>query len=710
MHKKLFILIILISMVFFPVCQKQEEQPRGGLEYPITEKVDQVDDYFGTQVADPYRWLEDDQAEDVKAWVQRQNELTFSYLENIPFRQKIRQRLNEVYDYPRYSAPFRAGEYYFFYKNDGLQNQSVIYIQKGLEGEPEVFIDPNILSPDGTIRIGLVGFSKDDKYVTYSRSEAGSDWQELRVMEVASKKELSDQIQWVKFTGAAWHGNGFYYSGYDKPAEGQELTAMNKFQKIFYHKLGDPQDKNIVVYEDPDHPMRYVSAGVTEDERYMFLYMTEGTHGNELYFKDLSAKDMDFMPLITGFEYDSYVIDSISEKFLVLTNIEAPNYRVILMDFQKPGKENWQTIIPEKSEVLSSASTVGSQLFCNYLKDATTQIFQYDLSGKLVGEIDLPTLGSGGGFSGKREDEITFYSFSSFTYPPTIYKYDIKSGKSEVFHKTEVNFNPDDYEAKQVFYSSKDGTKVPMFIVHKKGLEIDGQRPTYLYGYGGFNSSRRPYFDPTIILLLEIDGVYATACIRGGGEYGEEWHRGGMLLNKQNVFDDFIAAGEYLIRENYTSKERLAIAGASNGGLLVGACITQRPDLFKVAFPAVGVMDMLRYHKFTVGWGWVVEYGSSDDKTHFENLYSYSPLHNIKDGVAYPATLVTTADHDDRVVPAHSFKFIATLQEKHKGENPVLIRIETRSGHGASSTTKRLEEIADKWSFMFYNMGLEVEY
>ena len=710
MHKKLYILIILISMVFFPVCQKQEEQPRGGLEYPITEKVDQVDDYFGTQVADPYRWLEDDQAEDVKAWVQRQNELTFSYLENIPFRQKIRQRLNEVYDYPRYSAPFRAGEYYFFYKNDGLQNQSVIYIQKGLEGEPEVFIDPNILSPDGTIRIGLVGFSKDDKYVTYSRSEAGSDWQELRVMEVASKKELSDQIRWVKFTGAAWHGNGFYYSGYDKPAEGQELTAMNKFQKIFYHKLGDPQDKNIVVYEDPDHPMRYVSAGVTEDERYMFLYMTEGTHGNELYFKDLSAKDMDFMPLITGFEYDSYVIDSISEKFLVLTNIEAPNYRVILMDFQKPGKENWQTIIPEKSEVLSSASTVGSQLFCNYLKDATTQIFQYDLSGKLVGEIDLPTLGSGGGFSGKREDEITFYSFSSFTYPPTIYKYDIKSGKSEVFHKTEVNFNPDDYEAKQVFYSSKDGTKVPMFIVHKKGLEIDGQRPTYLYGYGGFNSSRRPYFDPTIILLLEIDGVYATACIRGGGEYGEEWHRGGMLLNKQNVFDDFIAAGEYLIRENYTSKERLAIAGASNGGLLVGACITQRPDLFKVAFPAVGVMDMLRYHKFTVGWGWVVEYGSSDDKTHFENLYSYSPLHNIKDGVAYPATLVTTADHDDRVVPAHSFKFIATLQEKHKGENPVLIRIETRSGHGASSTTKRLEEIADKWSFMFYNMGLEVEY
>jgi prolyl oligopeptidase len=710
MNKKLFILILLISVAFLPVCQKQTERPQGRLEYPVSKKVDQVDDYFGTQVADPYRWMEDDQSEDLEEWIQQQNELTFSYLENIPFRQKIRQRLNEVYNYPKYSSPFRVGDYYFFYKNDGLQNQSVIYVQKGLEGEPEVFIDPNTLSPDGTIRIGLVGFSKDDKYVTYSRSEAGSDWQELRIMEIASKQELSDRIQWVKFTGAAWHSNGFYYSGYERPEEGQELTAMNKFQKIFYHKLGDPQEKDNMVYQDPEHPMRYVSANVTEDEKYIFLYITEGTHGNELYYKELSAADTDFLPLITGFEYDSYIIDNKDDQFLVLTNVEAPNYRVILMDPKKPGKEQWQTIIPERSEVLSNVSTVGGQLFCNYLKDATTRIFQHDLTGKLIGEIDLPALGSAGGFGGKREDEITFYSFSSFTYPPTIYKYDISSRKSEVFHRTEVNFNPDDYEAKQVFYSSKDGTKVPMFIIHKKGLEIDGKRPTYLYGYGGFNISIRPYFDPTILILLENDGVYAIACIRGGGEYGEEWHRAGMLLNKQNVFDDFIAAGEYLIRENYTSKERLAIAGASNGGLLVGACMTQRPDLFKVAFPAVGVMDMLRYHKFTVGWGWAVEYGSSDDKKNFENLYSYSPLHNIKDGVAYPATLVTTADHDDRVVPAHSFKFIATLQEKHKGENPVLIRIQTRSGHGASSTTKRLEEIADKWSFMFYNMGLEVKY
>jgi len=709
-RKKLFILIILTSLVFLPVCQKQGEQPQGKLEYPVSKKVDQVDDFFGTQVADPYRWMEDDQSADVKEWIEQQNNLTFPYLESIPFREKIRKRLNDVYNYPRYSSPFRAGEYYFFYKNDGLQNQSVIYIQKGLDGEPEVFIDPNKLSEDGTIRIGLVGFSKDNRYVVCSQSEAGSDWRGLRVMEIASKMELSDRIQWVKFTDAAWHGEGFYYSGYDKPAEGQELTAMNKFQKVFYHKLGDPQDKDALIYEDPDHPMRYVGASVTEDEKYLFLYITEGTHGNELYYKDLSVKGANFQSLIKGFESDSYVIDNISDKFLIFTNADAPKYKVVLMDPRNPEKDNWQTIIAEQSDVLSSASTVGGQMFCNYLQDATTRIYQHDLSGKLMREIELPTLGSGGGFSGKREDEITFYFFSSFTYPPTIYKYDIASGKSEVFNKTEVKFDPEDYEAKQVFYSSKDGTRVPMFIVHKKGLKLDGQRPTYLYGYGGFNSSRLPFFDPSIIILLENRGIFATACIRGGGEYGEEWHRAGMLLNKQNVFDDFIAAGEYLIKEKYTSTDRLAIAGASNGGLLVGACMTQRPDLFKVAFPAVGVMDMLRYHKFTVGWGWAVEYGSSDDETHFKNLYSYSPLHNIKDGVSSPATLVTTADHDDRVVPAHSFKFIATLQERHRGDNPVLIRIETRSGHGASSTTKRLEETADKWAFMFFNMGIKVDY
>jgi len=711
MRKKILVLIILLSFAFLPACQQHaEKEIQPAPTYPVTQKGDQVDDYFGTKVADPYRWLEDDNAEEVKNWVQEQNKVTFAYLEEIPFREKIHVRVTEVYNYPRYSSPFRAGEYYFFEKNDGLQNQSVLYIQKGLDGEPEVFIDPNKLSPDGTVGIDLVGFSKDNRHVAYSRSEAGSDWRELRVMELKSKKELSDRIQWVKFSRASWHGNGFYYSGYDKPEKGQELTARNKFQKIFYHKLGDPQDKDKLVYEDREHPFRYKGVDVTEGEEYMFLNISEGTHGNELYYKELSVKNMKFQLLIKGFEFDSYVVDNIGDKFLVFTNTDAPNYKVILMDPKKPDKENWQTIIPEKPDVLRRANTAGGQLFCSYLKDANTRVSQHDLQGKFVKEIELPGLGNAYGFYGKRDDKILFYTFTSFTSPPTIYKYDISSGKTEVFHKTEVKFDPEDYVAKQVFYQSKDDTRVPMFIVHKKGLKLNGSNPTYLYAYGGFNISILPSFSPTLIVLLENGGVYAVPNIRGGGEYGENWHRAGMLFDKQNVFDDFIAAAEYLINEKYTSKDKLAIAGASNGGLLVGACMTQRPDLYKVAFPAVGVMDMLRYHKFTVGWGWAVEYGSSDEEENFKNLYAYSPLHNIKEGAAYPATLVTTADHDDRVVPAHSFKFIAELQEKHSGNNPVLIRIETRSGHGASSTTKRIDEISDKWAFMFYIMGVKINY
>jgi len=708
MKKRFIAFAILALLIFLPACKKAETQVK--LAYPVAKKVDQVDDYFGTKVQDPYRWLEDENAQEVKDWVQAENKVTFAYLEKIPFREKIRQRITEIYNYPKYGSPFRAGEYYFFYKNDGLQNQSVIYIQKGLDGKPEVFLDPNKLSPDGTVRIGLVGFSKDNRQVTIARSEAGSDWQELRVMEVESRKELSDRIQWVKFSGAAWHGNGFYYSGYDKPEKGQELTAKNANQKIYYHKLGDPQQKDRLIYEDKEHPFRYQGVEITEDEKFMFLTISEGTHGNELYYKDLSRKAMNFEPLVKGFEFDTYVIDNVGDKFLVLTNTDAPNYKVVLMNPKKPEKENWQTIIPEKPEVLSGASVVGGQMFCSYLKDASTRIYQHELDGRLHWEIELPALGTAGGFYGKREDKITFYTFTSFTFPPMIYKYDIASGKSEVFHKTEVKFNPEDYEVKQVFYSSKDGTRVPMFIVHKKGLKLNGKNPAYLYGYGGFNSSTVPYFSPTNIVLLENGVVYAVANLRGGGEYGEKWHQAGMLLNKQNVFDDFIAAAEYLIRGKYTSKDKLAVAGASNGGLLVGACMTQRPDLFKVAFPAVGVMDMLRYHKFTVGWGWAVEYGSSDDEKNFKNLYSYSPLHNIKDGVSYPATLVTTADHDDRVVPGHSFKYAATLQEKHKGKNPVLIRIETRSGHGSSSTTKMIDELTDRFSFFFYNTGVKVNY
>jgi prolyl oligopeptidase len=708
MRKRFISLVILALLVFLPACQ-QGGKSQAQLSYPVTKKVDQVDDYFGTKVPDPYRWLENENAQDVKDWILAENKLTFAYLEKIPYREKIRQRITEIYNYPKYSSPFRAGDNYFFYKNDGLQNQSVIYIQKGLEGKPEVFLDPNKVSPDGTVRIGLVDFSNDNRCVAIARSEAGSDWQQLRVMEVESKKELSDVIQWVKFSGAAWQGKGFYYSGYSKPEKGQELTAKNAYQKIYYHKLGDPQEKDKLIYEDKEHPLRYQGVGITEDEKYMFLTISEGTHGNELYYKNLSRKNMNFEPLIKGFEFDTSVIDNVGDKFLVFTNTDAPNYKVILMDPKKPAKENWQTIIPEKPEVLSGASTVGGQLFCSYLKDANTRIYQYDLDGKLVRDIALPALGTAGGFYGKRPDKITFYSFTSFTYPPTIYKYDIDGGKSEVFHKTEVKFNPEDYEVKQVFYSSKDGTRVPMFIVHKKGLKLNGKNPAYLYGYGGFNISVLPSFSSTNIVLLENGVVYAMANLRGGGEYGEAWHRAGMLLNKQNVFDDFITAAEYLIREKYTSKNKLAIVGGSNGGLLVGACMTQRPDLFKVAFPAVGVMDMLRYHKFTVGWGWGVEYGSSDDEKNFKNLYSYSPLHNIKQGVSYPATLVTSADHDDRVVPAHSFKFIATLQEMQAGKNPVLIRIETRSGHGSSNTTKMIDELTDRFSFFFYNTGVKVK-
>ena len=692
--------MLLTTMVLMTACKNPDK-----ILYPVTKKVDQVDDYFGTKVADPYRWLEDDRSEETKKWVQAQNAVTFDYLKKIPFRDVLHKRLTEIYNYPRYSSPRRAGEYYLFSKNDGLQNQAVIYVQKGIVGEPEVFIDPNQLSPDGTARITLMDVSGNKKYIAVSHSEAGSDWSQTRVMEIATGKELPDRIQWVKFGGAAWMGDGFFYSGYDKPAEGHELTAKNEFQKVFYHKLGDPQEKDRLVYEDKKHPLRYLGVGTTEDEKFAFLTISEGTSGNEVYWKDLRKTGDSFQPLIQGFDNDNTPIEAIGEKFLVHTNIGAPNFQVVLIDPKKPAKENWQTVIQEKAEVLNWASTVGGQLFCGYLKDAATRIYQHGLDGKPVRELSLPTLGTSEPIVGWRDDTTVFYTFTSFTFPPTIYKYEIASGKNEVFRKAEVKFNPGDYEVKQVFYESKDKTKVPMFIVYRKGLARDGKNPCYLTGYGGFNISVQPGFSPNLIALLENGCVFAEPNLRGGNEYGETWHKAGMLQNKQNVFDDFIAAAEYLIREGYTSKEKLAIAGGSNGGLLVGAAMTQRPELFKVALPAVGVMDMLRFHKFTVGWGWVVEYGSSDNEKDFKNLYSYSPLHNIKDGVSYPATLVTTADHDDRVVPAHSFKFIAALQEKHKGEAPVLIRIETRSGHGASNVSKNIDQTADSYAFFLYNVG-----
>ena len=699
--------VLAITSIIISCKPATETATSEKLTYPVTAKSDQVDDYFGVKVSDPYRWLENDTAEDVKKWVTEENKVTFGYLEKIPFRNKIKERLTDIFNYPKYSNPFRAGEYYFFSKNDGLQNQSVIYYQKGLDGKPEVFLDPNTMSSDGTAAVSLLGFSKDKKYVAYAINQSGSDWQTIYVMEVATKKLMSDKLDWVKFSGASWKDNGFYYARYDAPPKGKEFSQKNEYHKIYYHRLGDTQDKDVLVYENKNKPLRYYGASVTEDERFLIIYVSEGTDGTEMYYKDLQSNQKDFGLLFAGFEDNYSVINNIGDKLLVQTDAGAPNQRVVLVDPKNPKKENWKDVIPEKPELLESAATGGGKLFVSYLKDVTTHVYQYSLEGNLEHEIALPALGSAFGFSGDKDDALIFYTFTSFTYPPTIYKYNIASGKSDIWQKSDVKFNPDEYETKQVFYNSKDGTKVPMFLVYKKGIKLDGNNPTLLYGYGGFNISLTPSFSTSRLILLENGGVFALANIRGGGEYGEKWHEAGKLLKKQNVFDDFIAAAEYLIKEKYTSSSKLAIQGGSNGGLLVGACMLQRPDLYRVAFPAVGVMDMLRYHKFTVGWGWAVEYGSSDSLENFKNLYAYSPLHNIKEGVEYPATMVTTADHDDRVVPAHSFKFIATLQERYKGNRPQLIRIDVKAGHGAGKpTSKIIEEQADIWSFMFYNMGI----
>lgn len=699
---------LLLSIFNYSCQQKKAEKTMAEkINYPKTEKGNTVDDYFGTKVADPYRWLEFDTAANVKSWVEAENKVTFDYLSKIPYRDKIKKRLTEIFNYPRYASPFRAGEYYFFSKNDGLQNQNVIYYQKGLEGKPEVFLDPNTMSADGTAAVSLLGTSKNKKYMAYAINKAGSDWQEIYVMEIATKKVLNDKLEWVKFSGAAWKGDGFYYSCYDKPVEGKELSNKNEYHKIYFHKLGDAQSKDVLVYEDKLHPLRYFGAQTTEDERFLIVYVSEGTDGTELYSKDLTANDKDFKMIFKGFDDNANVLNNMGDKLLIQTDADAPNQRVIILDPKNPSKENWKDLIGEKPELLMSASTGGGKVFTEYLKDVTTRAYQYDMNGKLEREITLPSIGSAGGFGGNMDDKISFYTFTSFTFPPTIYKYDIATGKSDVWQKPDVKFNPDDYETKQVFYTSKDGSKVPMFIVSKKGIKLDGNNPTLLYGYGGFNISLTPSFSTSRLILLENGGIYVMANLRGGGEYGEKWHEAGKLLKKQNVFDDFISAAEYLIDNKYTSKDKLAIQGGSNGGLLVGACMTQRPDLFKVCFPAVGVMDMLRYHKFTVGWGWAVEYGSSDSSKYFENLYKYSPLHNLKDSVDYPATMITTADHDDRVVPAHSFKFAATLQEKNKGTNPTLIRIDVKAGHGAGKpTSKVIDEQTDIWSFMFYNLGV----
>lgn len=683
------------------------------LQYPPTAKVDHIDDYFGVKIPDPYRWLEQDTAAAVKEWVKEQNKVTFGYLEQIPFRQKVLDRVMKLYNYPKQTAPFRAGNNWFFYRNDGLQNQSVLYIRRGsLNAKPELFFDPNKLSADGTVSLADISFDKNGKYMAYSISKAGSDWREIYVMDVKTKKILPDKIEWAKFTGITWFGNGFYYSRYPTPSDtGTKLSASNQYHKVYYHVLGTPQSKDMLVYEDKDHPQRLFGIGVTEDERFLQLTVSQrGSNGNALYYRDVKKKTP-FLPIQETFDDDIYIVDNVGDKLLLYTNRKAPNGRVVLFDPAKPDEKYWKEILPEKSEALNGVSTVGGKLFAVYTKDVSHRVFVYDLDGSNEQEINLPVLGKVEGFSGERKDRFTFFTVTSFTYPSVVYKYDIARQTVSEYQKTEIDFNPNDYETKQVFYSSKDGTKIPMFIVHKKGILLDGNNPTWLYGYGGFNISLMPNFSAIRLAWLEQGGIYALANLRGGGEYGEKWHEQGMKLNKQNVFDDFIAAAEYLIANKYTNPQKLAIEGRSNGGLLIGAVTNQRPELFRVALPAVGVMDMLRFHKFTIGWAWVNDYGSSDDSVQFEYLRRYSPVHNIREGVNYPAILVTTADHDDRVVPAHSFKYISTLQEKYKGPNPVLIRIETSAGHGSGKpTTKILEEWADLYSFTWWNMGLTPKY
>lgn len=691
-------------MILMSSCTTKNEK----INYPETRKTDTIDVYFGTQVADPYRWLEDDNSEETAAWVKAQNDVTNAYLAKIPFRDQVRERLTSMWNYPRYGVPFKKGGKYFFFKNDGIQNQSVLYIQDSLQAEPRVFLDPNKLSEDGTTALGTYSVSKDGKYFAYAISKAGSDWNEIYVMETETGKQLADKLEWVKFSGISWRENGFYYSRYDKPAGGGVLSSKNEYMKVYYHVVGDPQEKDVLVFENRNYPLRNYGITATEDGRYLVLGESESTSGNSLYIKDLENPQAGFVKIAEGFRFDYSYISNQDGKFLILTNADAPKYRLIEVDLSAPAPENHRIIIPEREEVLVSAEVAGGRIVCEYMKDATNRLYVYTTEGSFVHEVNLPGPGTIAGFEGKKDENEAFFAFTSFTYPSTVFVYDILNNTSKVFFDSELDFDPAKYESKQVFYTSKDGTKVPMFIVHKAGLNLDGNNPVYLYGYGGFNVSLTPVFSVSRLLFIEQGGVFAMPNLRGGGEYGEAWHRAGTKLQKQNVFDDFIAAAEYLIAEKYTQPEKIAIAGGSNGGLLVGACMTQRPDLFAVALPAVGVMDMLRFHKFTIGWAWTEDYGSSEDSVQFQYLLGYSPLHNLKPGTCYPATLVTTADHDDRVVPAHSFKFAATLQEHQSCNNPALIRIETNAGHGAGKpVSKMIDEATDIWSFTMYNLGMK---
>ena len=696
---------VAFAAILLAACNKTPKVDQNFI-YPTSQKSDVVDTLFGTAVADPYRWMENDTAQTTADWVKNQNEITFGFLKKIPYRDAIKKRLEELYNYERLSAPFKEGEYYYFYKNDGLQNHSVLYRKKGIDGRAEIFLDPNTFSKDGTTRMAGVSFSKDGSRVGVQISRGGADWEDAIIINAADKKVLEDTLRDLKFTGIAWQGNeGFYFSTYEKP-KGSQLSAKTQNHKLFYHKVGTPRSQDKLIFGDDKNPRRYVGGYLTEDERFLVISASTSTTGNELYIQDLKAPSSKLVTIVNNFDNNHSIIANDGDRLIIETNLKAPNSRVVEVSLAKPTPENWKDIIPETENVLNT-STGGGKIFANYLVDVKTQVKQYDMKGKLEREIELPGIGTASGFGGWKADKELYYSFTSFTYPPTIFKYDIAAGKSTLYEKPKVDFKPDDYETKQVFFNSKDGTRIPMFITFKKGLELNGKNPTMLYAYGGFNISLTPSFSTSRIVWLENGGVFAQPNLRGGGEYGEKWHLAGTKMNKQNVFDDFIAAGEYLIKEKYTSSDYLAIQGGSNGGLLVGATMVQRPDLMKVALPAVGVMDMLRYHKFTAGAGWAYDYGTADDsKEMFEYLKKYSPVHALKPGTAYPATLVTTADHDDRVVPAHSFKFAATLQEDHTGTAPVLIRIDTKSGHGSSNLSKALDVTADQYAFTWYNMGV----
>lgn len=687
-------------------CQSKQEMEEK-MTYPITKKGETVDVYFGTEIADPYRWLEDDRSEETAQWVKEQNELTFGYLEKIPYRNALKTRMEQLWNYERISSPFSEGDNTYYYKNDGLQNQSVLYL-KGKEGKDEVFIDPNTFSKDGTTSLAGLAFSDNGKLLAYSISEGGSDWRKVMVMNVETREILEDTLVDVKFSGISWKGNeGFYYSSYDKP-KGSELSAKTDQHKLYYHRLGTPQKTDKVVF-GIDQKRRYVSGNVTEDGNYLVISAAEATSGNELYIMDLREKNPRLQTVVGHFENDTYVLDNVGTTFYLVTNANAPNKKVVTMDIKNPTMEHWVDFIPETENVLN-VSTSSGFIYANYMKDAVSYVEQFDYQGKKIRAIELPGVGSASGFSGKRKDEKVYYAFTNYITPTTIFEMDPKSGTSVVYQKPKVDFNPEDFVSEQVFYTSKDGTRVPMIITYKKGLNKNQKNPTMLYGYGGFNISLTPSFSPANMVWLEQGGIYAVANIRGGGEYGKKWHTAGTQMNKQNVFDDFIAAAEYLIKEQYTSSDYLAIRGGSNGGLLVGACMTQRPDLFRVAIPAVGVLDMLRYHTFTAGAGWAYDYGTSEQSEEmFKYLLGYSPVHNVKPGVKYPATMITTADHDDRVVPAHSFKFAAVLQEHQAGSLPVLIRIDVNAGHGAGKPiSKTIEELSDVQAFALYNMGIKV--